>query len=110
MQGNDFHSAIVSEKAGGILMEVWTPECSASGSTMNSGTPAVSKARTGIPGLDDILYGGLTRGQLFLTEGNPGTGKTTLGLQFILEGARAGEKGLYITLTETEQELREVVA
>ena len=110
MQGNDFHSAIVSEKAGGILMEVWTPECSASGSTMNSGTPAVSKARTGIPGLDDILYGGLTRGELFLTEGNPGAGKTTLGLQFILEGAKAGEKGLYITLTETEQELRKVVA
>jgi len=77
---------------------------------MNGSSPAVSKARTGIPGLDDILYGGLTRGELFLTEGNPGAGKTTLGLQFILEGAKAGEKGLYITLTETEQELRKVVA
>ena len=68
-----------------------------------------SKARLGIVGLDDILLGGLRRNRLFLIEGSPGAGKTTLALQFVLEGARVGEKGLYITLSETEAELREVV-
>src|ERR1700730_8754451 len=72
--------------------------------------PQLSKARTGIPGLDDILIGGLARNRLFLCEGTPGTGKTTLALQFLLEGARIGEKGLYITLSETERELRESAA
>jgi circadian clock protein KaiC len=64
------------------------------------------KARTGVPGLDDILAGGLTVGHVFLLEGNPGTGKTTIALRFLLEGAAAGERCLYITLSETEQELR----
>src|SRR3984893_13443940 len=72
--------------------------------------PQLSKARTGIPGLDDILIGGLARNRLFLFEGTPGTGKTTLALQFLLEGARIREKGLYITLSETERELRESAA
>ena len=67
-----------------------------------------TKALFGIPGLDDILFGGLRRNRLFLFEGAPGSGKTTLALQFLLEGARVGEKGLYITLSETEEELREV--
>ncbi|MEJ0003649.1 MAG: ATPase domain-containing protein [Pararobbsia sp.] len=67
-------------------------------------------ARTGVPGLDDILIGGLTQGNLFLLEGNPGTGKTTLALRFLLAGAEAGERGLYITLSETEQELRDGAA
>ena len=66
-----------------------------------------SKAGLGIAGLDDILLGGLRRNRLFLVEGNPGTGKTSLALQFLIEGARVGEKGLYITLSETEDELRE---
>ena len=65
------------------------------------------KARTGIWGLDNILSGGFSRGHIFLVEGAPGTGKTTVALQFLLEGARAGEKCLYITLSETERELRE---
>jgi circadian clock protein KaiC len=64
------------------------------------------KARTGVPGLDDVLAGGLTVGHIFLLEGNPGTGKTTIALRFLLEGAAAGEQCLYITLSETEQELR----
>ncbi|KJC58055.1 circadian clock protein KaiC [Bradyrhizobium sp. LTSPM299] len=63
-------------------------------------------AKTGIGGLDDILSGGFSRGHLFLVEGAPGTGKTTMALQFLMEGVRAGEKCLYITLSETEQELR----
>src|ERR1700689_5449105 len=73
-------------------------------------TEQSSKARLGIVGLDDILLGGLRRNRMFLFEGSPGAGKTTLALQFLLEGARVGEKGLYITLSETEAELREVVA
>ena len=77
---------------------------------MNSTTAELTKARLGIPGLDDILLGGLRRDRLFLFEGTPGSGKTTLALQFLLEGARAGEKGLYITLSETEAELRETAA
>jgi circadian clock protein KaiC len=64
----------------------------------------------GVTGLDDILSGGLRRGRMFLLEGEPGSGKTTLALQFVLSGARAGERSLYITLSETETELREGAA
>lgn len=67
------------------------------------GKPAM--AATGIPGLDDILSGGLARGRSFLLEGNPGTGKTTIALQFLLHGRSAGERGLYVTLSETRDEL-----
>src|SRR6202161_4158088 len=67
-------------------------------------------AKTGIWGLDTILSGGFSRGHLFLVEGAPGTGKTTIALQFLMEGVRAGEKCLYITLSETERELREGAA
>jgi circadian clock protein KaiC len=65
-----------------------------------------AKAGTGISGLDDILVGGLSSGHVFLLEGNPGTGKTTIALRFLLAGAEIGEQGLYITLSETERELR----
>jgi circadian clock protein KaiC len=64
------------------------------------------KARMGVSGLDEILSGGLSRGNIFLLEGTPGAGKTTIALQFLLEGERAGERSLYITLSETEAELR----
>ena len=67
---------------------------------------AASKARTGIEGLDDILAGGLMKNRVYLVEGSPGTGKTTGALQFLMEGAAQGEKGLYVTLSETEHELR----
>jgi circadian clock protein KaiC len=63
---------------------------------------------TGIAGLDDILQGGLAKGFLYLIEGSPGAGKTTLALQFLIEGAKQGEKGLYISLAESEYELRHV--
>jgi circadian clock protein KaiC len=69
-----------------------------------------SKAATGVPGLDDVLSGGFTRGCLFLLEGNPGTGKTTIALRFLIEGARVGETNLYITLSETKKELVEGAA
>jgi circadian clock protein KaiC len=65
-----------------------------------------AKAEFGISGLDDITVGGLARGRLFLVEGQPGTGKTTIATQFLMSGAAAGERSLYITLSETEDELR----
>ena len=70
----------------------------------------VEKAGFGIDGLDDILSGGFTRGRINVLEGNPGTGKTTIAMTFLMEGARQGERGLYITLSETETELRESAA
>lgn len=66
-----------------------------------------TKAKTGVEGLDDVLSGGLSRGHVFLLEGSPGTGKTTVALQFLIEGSRLGERCLYISLSETEEELRD---
>ena len=63
---------------------------------------------TGVDGLDDILGGGLARNHLYLIEGDPGTGKTTIAMQFLMEGARRGQKGLYITLSESKTELLEI--
>jgi circadian clock protein KaiC len=65
---------------------------------------------TGVRGLDGVLGGGLTANRLYLIEGTPGTGKTTMALQFLMHGAAQGEPGLYITLSETAAELREVAA
>jgi circadian clock protein KaiC len=70
--------------------------------------PAHPQCATGVPGLDDVLYGGLPRDRLYLVDGNPGVGKTTLALQFLLEGVRRGEKCLYVTLSETKVELDSV--
>ena len=67
-----------------------------------------TRLSTGITGLDNILHGGLAKGFLYLVEGNPGAGKTTLALQFLIAGAKKGEKGLYISLAESEAELRHV--
>jgi circadian clock protein KaiC len=67
--------------------------------------PDVQRLKTGIGALDDILEGGLIPERLYLVDGNPGSGKTTFALKFLLEGARRGEKCLYVTLSETRQEL-----
>jgi circadian clock protein KaiC len=74
------------------------------------GIPHQERASTGIAGLDHILGGGLPTQHLYLIEGAPGSGKTTLGLQFLRRGAQDGEKGLYITLSETATELKTVAA
>lgn len=65
---------------------------------------------TGVARLDDIVNGGLEPGRVYLVEGTPGTGKTTLSLQFLLAGRAAGETVIYVTLSESEQELRAVAA
>ncbi|HEV8246143.1 MAG TPA: ATPase domain-containing protein [Polyangiaceae bacterium] len=71
-------------------------------------SPAGPRDRTGITGLDDVLAGGLPSHRLYLVKGEPGVGKTTLALQFLLEGVRAGQRVLYITLSETETEIKQV--
>lgn len=76
----------------------------------SSPKPDQERASTGIAGLDDVLGGGLPVNHLYLVEGNPGAGKTTLGLQFLREGAQRGSKGLYVTLSETAAELATVAA
>lgn len=63
-------------------------------------------AATGIAGLDDVLGGGFERGRVYLVEGSPGAGKTTVAMQFLMTGAANGERCLYVTLSETEDELR----
>jgi circadian clock protein KaiC len=63
---------------------------------------------SGVSGLDEILMGGLPRDCFYLLQGDPGSGKTTLALQFLLEGVRRGESTLYITLSETREELLKV--
>lgn len=70
-----------------------------------SATPR-SVAATGIQGLDDVLAGGFTKNRIYLIQGDPGVGKTTLGMQFLLEGAARGESGLYLSLSESRDELQ----
>jgi circadian clock protein KaiC len=69
-----------------------------------------TRVKTGIDGLDEVLGGGLPSRRVHLIQGSPGAGKTTLALQFLLEGARHGERGLYISLSETREEVRTVAA
>jgi circadian clock protein KaiC len=64
--------------------------------------------KTGIAGLDDVLAGGFTPNRIYLIQGDPGSGKTTLGLQYLLEGVKNGESVLYVTLSETKVELESV--
>jgi circadian clock protein KaiC len=76
----------------------------------NDNTRGPARIETGIAGLNDILGGGLPQGHLYLIEGDPGTGKTTLALQFLLEGIRQGESVIYVTLSESRKELEEVAS
>ncbi len=71
-----------------------------------SASTTLTRILTGVPGLDDILIGGWPKGHTYLVEGKPGTGKTTLGMQFVLEGKRSGERCLYVTLSESKAELQ----
>lgn len=79
-----------------------------SSTTTPAATITQARASTGISGLDNVLHGGLPYGHLYLFEGEPGTGKTTLGIHFLLAGLDVGESGLYVTLSETGSELRTV--
>lgn len=72
--------------------------------------PTSDRIQTGIRGLDDILNGGLLRNHFYLVTGDPGTGKTTIAMQFLLDGIRHGEKGFYVTLSESKRELGEMAA
>ncbi len=74
-------------------------------SSSPKGDPRPNTLSTGIPGLDDILGGGLPAERLYVVEGQPGGGKTTLSLQFLMEGRDLGERGLYVTMSETYQEV-----
>jgi len=70
--------------------------------------PSQPRHSTGVAGLDDVVNGGLPRNRLYLVKGLPGVGKTTLALQFLMAGVKSGERTLYITLSETEEEIRQV--
>jgi len=74
------------------------------------GPEAIPLVSTGVRGLDEVLNGGLTANRIYLVEGSPGSGKTTLALQFLLYGAQRGQKALYITLSETRAELKAIAA
>jgi circadian clock protein KaiC len=66
----------------------------------------MSELTTGVKGLDEILRGGLPKNRVYLVEGTPGAGKTTLAMQFLLQGAREKQRSMYVTLSETAEELR----
>jgi circadian clock protein KaiC len=69
---------------------------------------SLQRVSTGIPGLDEVLLGGFFTDNVYLIQGTPGSGKTTLGMQFLIEGVRHGEIGLYVMLSETKKEIQEV--
>ena len=74
----------------------------------HSEASAASLVSTGVEGMDEILHGGFAPNRLYLLEGNPGSGKTTLAMQFLLAGAKRGEPCVFVTLSESEAELRSV--
>ncbi|MDP9161605.1 MAG: AAA family ATPase [Acidobacteriota bacterium] len=72
---------------------------------LDTNVPDSERVRSGCAGLDDVLLGGLPRGHFYLFEGDPGAGKTTLALQFLIEGVKSGERVLYVTLSESREDL-----
>src|SRR6266853_6160018 len=72
------------------------------------GADSVQRASTGIPGLDEVLLGGFLAENVYLIQGNPGSGKTTLGVHFLMEGVRHEETGLYVTLSESEKDIQAI--
>jgi circadian clock protein KaiC len=66
--------------------------------------------KTGIAGLDDVLYGGLPPERMYLVQGEPGAGKTTLAMQFLLAGVERSERAMYVTLSETRKELEGIAS
>jgi len=91
------------------------PTKSIKGTAMHVATPAFANgadrlARTGVSGLDDVLGGGFSAGRLYLIEGVPGSGKTTLAFQFLMEGAREKEPVLYVSLAESREEIHAMAA
>ena len=72
---------------------------------MPNSESSVARVPSGIPGLDEILHGGFPPRHTYLVHGEPGSGKTTLGMQFAMEGARRGEKALYVTNCETVEQI-----
>src|SRR5512140_1756150 len=85
------------------------PLIRAKGSSMPDAVGA-TRVKTGVRGLDEVLGGGLPSRRVHLIQGSPGAGKTTLALQFLLEGARQGERGLYRSVSETREEVYTVAA
>lgn len=69
-----------------------------------------SRSASGVPGLDEVLHGGFIENRLYLVNGEPGAGKTTLALQYLLQGVAQGDSALYVTLSETADELRATAA
>jgi circadian clock protein KaiC len=96
----NFHTLPARSLVGGLSFPFMTK-------TLGSMHPSAMLS-TGVVGLDDVLLGGLARNHLFLVSGDPGTGKTTLGLQFLLDGVAHGETVMYVALSESKAELTEV--
>src|SRR6185436_14848633 len=93
-----------------VLLQNRRP-ASPAGGDLDMKTPNLDvfpRASTGVEGLDKILGGGFPRNRMYLVSGDPGAGKTTLAMQFLLAGAKNGEPGVYATLSETDEELRDV--
>jgi circadian clock protein KaiC len=91
-----------------MLTELFTMTSTLSDGIPSDDSPSPGKLSTGVGGLDAVLIGGLPSGHVYLLEGDPGTGKTTLALQFLLAGFQQNEHTLYVTLSETAAELRAV--
>src|ERR1700682_2141204 len=109
MTGHDRHRDCTKKSAqrelrGGLSLD----QGLGGGQRMSDGKANGNRAATGVPGLDYVLDGGLPIERMYLTQGAPGEGTTSMAMQFLLEGARRGEPGVYASLSETEEELRDI--